>query len=409
MKGFRYGVVFSGIVLCLTGSVPGHSMSPSLEPWSRAYAAAPLTDRVAVVSFTVSPEKPLQGEKVQVKMTIKNVGSVPVGRVPWKIDRDGSTVDSGSYGRLDPGVTFDIPVFTWFASGLGSHSFTGFADPDNVLSEDQDGSRYNNVANKTVNVIQGIAPISPQILYSFSVTSLTTDNQFPLVGRPLKVYMKVKNPGPNTVTSLPWKISNRGSVVGSGNMSISPGREREVSASFTPAAAGNLQIIGEADSDNALSEPASQRSDNKKELNVQAAQPATAWVGYLKAKGAGAEFNNNVVSGVCPQLGVGSETQLHGDDVDVLFRASCFGSPTGGHAQPEAFRNFKLKNGWKVKQAIGEVIQKELRAGWTWMIQPAAGSDDPFTKVDISANPNATIVVHLHIIIEGPENTNPYR
>src|SRR5207253_2091105 len=95
----------------------------------------------------------------------------------------------------------------------------------------------------------------------------------------------------------------------------------------------------------------------------------------------------------------------------VLFAANCKGSITGGRADFEAFKNFRLKNGWKIKSV--EVLPREdfPKSGGDFVSggKPVIGSDNPFMKFSIWADAGGRKEVIVAVRIEGPECTDPYR
>ncbi len=91
----------------------------------------------------------------------------------------------------------------------------------------------------------------------------------------------------------------------------------------------------------------------------------------------------------------------------VNFVAICLSS--GGKANPEAFRDFTLKNGWKVKQVTvteGAVIG--MTSGWRWIVKPSEGSDNPGMQMHVWADLGGRRIVPVWVHIEGPEGTSPY-
>ncbi len=90
-------------------------------------------DKVSVTSFTVTPVKPKKGEKVTVKMTIKNVSEKNLKCIPWQIVKNKKILCYGVRSDVSSGDNFSVSV-TWTAA-KGEHFFYGDADPKNVLKE----------------------------------------------------------------------------------------------------------------------------------------------------------------------------------------------------------------------------------------------------------------------------------
>ena len=140
-----------------------------------------------------------------------------------------------------------------------------------------------------------------------------------------------------------------------------------------------------------------------------AAPPApklvTQLLSYSASKAAGAQFNHGVDGATtCLYLG-----QFDGESTTVKFWAECAASPTGGRASPEAFMNFRLKNGWKIKSV--DTDPHMVNGDWQWLSKPEEGSrsDNPYMKMRIWANAVGYALVYVKVTIEGPEGTDPYK
>jgi|SRR4030095_7574279 hypothetical protein len=90
-------------------------------------------DVIRVTGFKVSPVAPKKGKQVSVIMTMKNVTSRTIKKVPWQIVRNNNILDQGIRYNLMAGDSFRVSV-TWTAVA-GQHFFYGDADPKNILRE----------------------------------------------------------------------------------------------------------------------------------------------------------------------------------------------------------------------------------------------------------------------------------
>jgi hypothetical protein len=90
-------------------------------------------DIIKVTKFTATPARPKLKQKVQIKMTIKNVSKKKLEKVPWRIVKDKKVLDHGIRYDLSSGDSFNIST-TWTATS-GSHFFYADADPNNILNE----------------------------------------------------------------------------------------------------------------------------------------------------------------------------------------------------------------------------------------------------------------------------------
>ncbi len=207
-----------------------------------------------------------------------------------------------------------------------------------------------------------IPPGATQILLRVTVRNVTNAGGaagFVLNGLKLKIFRT--NPQPD-VLELESMVNNLG-----------PGTTQSFGARVN-IAPGLREYFARVDTDDTLHEPIVQRANNERRLKLtiplvtrdQAAAPGSApqmetqLLDYDKAKRSGAQFANG---GEGPTLCDG-RTQMDVNDSNYLAAAGYFQKPpsgvffqmdcehsagTGGRATPEAFTNFHLKHGWKVK------------------------------------------------------------
>ena len=90
-------------------------------------------DIIMLTGFSASPLSPKKGKTVTIKMTIKNVSTKKLKKVPWRIVKNKKVLDSGIRYNLPPGDSFGITT-TWTAVA-GSHFIYGDVDPNNILKE----------------------------------------------------------------------------------------------------------------------------------------------------------------------------------------------------------------------------------------------------------------------------------
>lgn len=90
-------------------------------------------DKVSVTKFTVSPKKPKKGDKITIKMTIKNVTDKTLKSIPWQIVKNKKILYYGVRNEISSGDSFTVSV-SWTAA-KGNHFFYGDADPKNTLKE----------------------------------------------------------------------------------------------------------------------------------------------------------------------------------------------------------------------------------------------------------------------------------
>jgi hypothetical protein len=186
----------------------------------------------------------------------------------------------------------------------------------------------------------------------------------------------------------------------------------EVTATFTWA--GNAtHIVGEADPTNTLGEAVVVLANNSKSVDV-AARLARQFVEFQKAQRAGAQFIDSIQSAptLCTLKQVdGTDDRFKYASLPrgVIYIVNCTGKLTGGTADFESFKNFTLKNGWKIKEVQTFTGENHPQSGQSFAVKPAIGSTDPDTKFHIWADHGGWLEVVVAILIEGPECTDPYR
>lgn len=150
------------------------------------------------------------------------------------------------------------------------------------------------------------------------------------------------------------------------------------------------------------------------------ADRATRYLDFRAAQQAGATFQHNIhaSSGPAHRLGVGDwldrdwAGQWNDPKPGVVFQAvPAWPGLHGVKANPEAYKNFRLKNGWTIKS----IARQNWRAGKTrfrFHHQPTIGSDDPYMHVLVSTDGGGLVTpglkVGIAILIEGPRGRDPY-
>jgi hypothetical protein len=174
------------------------------------------------------------------------------------------------------------------------------------------------------------------------------------------------------------------------------------------------------DPNNTLGEGADQRADNTRRTGFPV---VTRDLDPVLARAAGAQYSQNVQiePHSCVKVGVGdwrgsfdnwAETPR---ETGVLFVADCgaAGVPLGVKADPEAYKGFLLKNGWKITAIEESEARPSDVAPWAgvfrWMTQPTVGSNNPYMQMHLAADHLQKIKRGVRIRISGPINRNPYR
>lgn len=269
-----------------------------------------------------------------------------------------------------------------------------------------------------VNEPSPIPPGTAQITLRVTVKNVTNTGGaagFVLNGLKLKIFRT--NPQPD-VLELETTVNNLG-----------PGATQSFGAHVN-IAPGVREYFARVDMDDTLHEPIIQRANNERRLKLtiplvsrdQAAAPGSApaketqLLDYDKAKRSGAQFSISMEGrSLCgPSQTDVNDAWLSGRSgkpaAGVWFALSCTSVPTGGRTAADAFMNFHLKNGWKVKGYDVVGIHKEGgNADWQWNKTPSVNTDDPSGKIHMWADLNGSIELFVKVEIEGPAGTNPYQ
>ncbi len=155
------------------------------------------------------------------------------------------------------------------------------------------------------------------------------------------------------------------------------------------------------------------RQNNTRELTVTI-QPklVTQPIDRVTAKEAGAHFSvTKDGPALCVVMSSGGDSSSQNKNDEIWFWVDCSKGVkilTGVKANFEAYANFNLKNGWKVKSY--QIVNPEIfRGGWNWVTTPANGSTSPHAKLHLWSDFGGKVRVTLKVLIEGPEGTNPYQ
>lgn len=239
---------------------------------------------------------------------------------------------------------------------------------------------------------------------------LTVTPAQPRVGQPATVKVTIKNAGAGTVPAVPWTLRNvtdNNALLGESTLGrLGPGQSAERAVEFTPGHAGTVKLrLQVALTGNTATATA-------RELDVTVLpDEVVRELDYAKAEAAGAGFDNNRQSApsTC-QFGQQRSTYGVGDRVTttVTFVALCQRQFVGVSGDPEAFKNFQLKNGWRILR-VSESISKTSRSGADWVAKPTPGSTSPYMKVHLWADAGNDVTMSVTVSIIGPSTMDPYR
>jgi hypothetical protein len=263
------------------------------------------------------------------------------------------------------------------------------------------------------------------------VASLTIDTPF---DPPPQVNFRLLNHGMLAV-DVPWTITVTHlvpsrlniivpvtSVSSPAPVHLVPGTPVDVTLPLPippPFATQLLDLRVEVDPMNTGAESAADRANNVRTASfatpVRPPPPPPVLVSqaldFRKAEANGAHFDYIELARGCPHLGLG-DWQLsrwapsEGREDGVLFRVQCL---TPNSIDQEAYRDFRLKNGWRIK-SVDDVsfVRDTRRRDLTIKVPAVVGSDSPRMRVSIAAGAFSDVAVGIRVFIEGPEGTDPY-
>jgi hypothetical protein len=243
-----------------------------------------------------------------------------------------------------------------------------------------------------------------------AVTAFKVNPDRPLVGRNITATLTLKSKCPAGTADLnvPWEIIQNNAKVGGGSVTLAPGAAKDVSATVT-ATPGTHNFYGSLK----LNDGGSNNTSDDAPPVVVLKEVSLS---HAAVQGAGEQFANNVEPGPppnCVRLGVvnADNDQLPlNQRMGVVFVADC--QLTGGKANPEAFKNLRLKPGWVVASAaIEERLHEDPRnAGFNQLTMPTPGGTNPHVRFHVWANARSKIYLRVLVVIRGPAaDSSPFQ
>ena len=259
---------------------------------------------------------------------------------------------------------------------------------------------------------------------SVEIVALSATPAQPKQGDVVTIKLSIRNSGQSAVAQVPWSIhwNTANQTLAQGvQPNVALGAVFEVTASWR-AVPGEQLIQGYVDASGKTfnnAAPVAKRIANlpltiaQISASTQGTTPApgsapkleTQVLNFQKAKEAGAVSVSALMPGApvaCSTFGIHEEQSVSASNSgrgSVYLDWSCVGA---GTATGEAFKNFKLKNGWKIK-AISQVAYRETT--WQYRLRPQEGTNDPHLIAEITTSSGSFLIL---IDIEGPAGTSPY-
>lgn len=240
----------------------------------------------------------------------------------------------------------------------------------------------------------------------------------PGANQSVTVKLILKNACSKVSLNVPYWVADHSTKIATGTQTVPPGATVTISVPWT-VKAGSHSLDAYLDETNTLNESATHQRNNAATTNISftVAPPLVSMMlNFYLARDAGAQFAHNASYKIgCTEIGYRQPEITIGRQYTVLFQLQ--GLPPCGTAEPHAFANMKLKNGWRIKSVTGWTdiitsdVDRDPNVEWQWVNKPQPGSDDPFTKVRLTTKSptkrvNAGFFVRIEI--EGPQGTRPF-
>jgi hypothetical protein len=233
----------------------------------------------------------------------------------------------------------------------------------------------------------------------------------------ITVTLTIRNATGGTLARVPWSILEpvgaRFRSCGSGEVTnLGPNASTQVSCTTTEVAGPHV-FRGVADPLGSLGEsqvPVNYRANNTKELTVTVLTPGAiagteVYLSAQRAYAAGAGFSQHTDGTPCP---VTLDENYNPSTMRVGI--DCANGFQGGKVDFELYKNFTLKNGWKVKFVEAPDMHDATPAsGSRFDTSPGSGSATPFMKVHSWSQARNSKSDLLRILITGPYGTDPYQ
>ncbi|MGQ0561039.1 MAG: hypothetical protein ACT443_04100 [Gemmatimonadota bacterium] len=233
----------------------------------------------------------------------------------------------------------------------------------------------------------------------------------PAADQNVTVQFKIRNLC-STALDVPYRIYDGSTMKSSGTKSVSG--KQVAAVQYTMAAApGTHAIDAYLDHGNTLKEPSAHLANNGAldAISFTVAPPPmeTRLLIGEEAQQAGAQFLTAEAVPPCFFRSVGASSSSSKSSAYATLE----GPPGCSAGTYEMFKNFTLKNGWKIKSIYFDTGTRRsfVNADWEWLTRPSEGSTSAYGRFRLRAK-NTALPTHapasVIIHIEGPKGTNPY-
>lgn len=431
--------------LALGAPAPARGDDSPRPPMLSASTPAVRIDLIEAVRITAGPELPIEGQKVTLRLTLRNNGPATLD-LPWGIALEpGNRWWRGTARAVRPHATAVAEVVVPSAQlGADTYRLTGLADPDGVL--DAPAFRGNNRVEISVPVWPVTAgPGGDRI----ALMETWTRPARPVAGQPYRVFLQLRNRTDAGILEVPWVVARDQAVIAaSGVTSFGPNGIVVVSATCPPILQpGDLRLAATLDPENTVGEPSGARANNAGSFRTQIVdgEMDVRDIDFIAARDAGANMRMNYEVGGRTQQDPPQDDVSGGvySDYDHVHPVWFVGpAPAGAMAiyleninrtmtplpapgvpcegwqpqpfevvaTPEMFADFELKNGWKVESVeLVDCPDQEVGRTWETLSVPQRGSTRPYVRIRANVRNDGQLTVFVRIRIQGPRNTNPYR
>jgi hypothetical protein len=283
----------------------------------------------------------------------------------------------------------------------------------------------------------------------FSFTANTSSGQ-PAVGQSVPIKLTIQNCTNQQLSNVPFTIERNGQQWTFSFANLPPGGSQTFMVSWI-AEEGEHRFVAKLDPWEQLGEAITERFDNSKSFTITPFVPAgrtiltgavTIDLDFNKAMAAGGLFSDEQAANSlssCSRLGVENAQTSPNYGIGqpgVVFVADCSSAnilglnlSTGGSADPEAYKGFRLKNGWRVhsitlrfstnkedptdwhntlEEAQSASERRNQTQGFQLTSPPAVGTNEPVMKAHIAVKPGGYLKVYVRVVIVGISGTDPY-
>ncbi|HEX2731416.1 MAG TPA: hypothetical protein VHM70_07425 [Polyangiaceae bacterium] len=221
-----------------------------------------------------------------------------------------------------------------------------------------------------------------------------------------KVSATIQNYSKSSVTWIDWQLKAKSGTkerfLGAGSITVIDGNlTQTISVEFVPASSDS-QLQFDIDTRRSIETNNLIRVDDTKTLSVPgAATPSTLSVADLDPARAASDGANHSYTPRSGMTGCSMAAAPVGTN-SLAVNMTCTAAAQG---EVELFKNFSLRNGWKVNGvAVGGLGGGSVE----YHRLPNAGSSEPYASIGIKGAPGSMPLFFVNVELYGPAGSSPY-